>query len=347
MTTDVKNAAEPSAAAPATPEAPQFNPSDQNTWSPEQREHWNKTGDVPEQPKKEQEAAPATSSDKSDSGPKGKSAAEAETAQQQEKKARKPGEKISAEERIAQLKRENKELEERLRGRESATQPTSKTEPAKAEAKVEPPKRPNPFTFKGTPEEFEAAQEKWESHLKSQAAQEFQRKQQEAAAAEQMKAQIEDAKTRYSDFETVIAPAVEQLLGQANDIPVVVQQAVNRTPHLTDVMYVLGGDQKALNDFIATAKADPIAAIQKLFFLEQEVSKELGKGKAAKSGEAEAGAGDEKKETPVETKPRAPKPPSEVGGRGTTSEDALVAAARANNFSDFEKEQTRRLLTRH
>lgn len=41
-------------------------------------------------------------------------------------------------------------------------------------------------------------------------------------------------------------------------------------------------------------------------------------------------------------KPRAPKPPSEVGGRGAATEDAAVSAAKDGNFSAFSTELWRR-----
>jgi hypothetical protein len=45
----------------------------------------------------------------------------------------------------------------------------------------------------------------------------------------------------------------------------------------------------------------------------------------------------------ADNRPRAPKPPSEVGGRGSGSGDALVAAAKAGDFRAFEKEQWERV----
>ena len=92
---------------------------DQNTWSPEQREHWNATGEQPAPPKK-QESAPAEPPAKEAKS----AAAESETAPKQVKKDRKPGEKLSAEERISQLTAKNKELETELeRSRAAATKP--------------------------------------------------------------------------------------------------------------------------------------------------------------------------------------------------------------------------------
>jgi hypothetical protein len=55
----------------------------------------------------------------------------------------------------------------------------------------------------------------------------------------------------------------------------------------------------------------------------------------------------EKKETaPAPQVTKAPKPASEVGGRGTAPEDAAFAAAKDGNFRAFKEEVNRRELER-
>ena len=56
-------------------------------------------------------------------------------------------------------------MAERERTREAAPKlPAKEPEPAKAEA----PKRPNPFNWKGTQEEYDAAMEVYEKHQREQ-----------------------------------------------------------------------------------------------------------------------------------------------------------------------------------
>src|SRR5690348_7601097 len=164
MSEDVNKAAETSAAV-AVAEPMQFDDWDENG-----------TPIVTEknQPKK-QEAAPA---EKPAKEAKSENEAESETATTQGKKERKPGEKLNRDERISQLTAEKNKLEaelkaERERSREAAPKPPAKeTEPEK---QVEAPKRPNPFDWTGTKEEFNAAMERWEEYRDAQTLLKFQR----------------------------------------------------------------------------------------------------------------------------------------------------------------------------
>lgn len=324
--TDANIVAEPSAAT--------FNGNDQNTWSPEQREHWNQTGKTPEPPKK-QEAAPASPTEKkSESEPSGKSAADTETAEKQEK-ARKPGEKLSAEERIAQLNARIKQLEETT---------SKKPEPAKTDAKpVEPPKRPNPYTFKGTPEEFEKAMDDYETAKEESQERRFAEKQLTNARNQQFVAKVEEARARYGQekFDETIELASKSIAAQAAPT---VKEYLQQSDMFADLLYVIGGDQKSLDDFIASAKSNPIAAIRKLAFLEIEIGKELSKGKEEKKEEAEP---EKKAEAPAKPEPRAPKPPSEVGGRGTAPTDEAAEAARSGDFKRASAEWDREMRARY
>jgi hypothetical protein len=92
-------------------------------------------------------------------------------------------------------------------------------------------------------------------------------------------------------------------------------------------------------DLIQTAKTNPALAIRKIVLTEHLIQQEL--DKAAKVAKVETKAPDSEKTAP-EPKPRAPKPPAEVGGRGAASEDAAVSAARNGNFAAFEAEMSRK-----
>ena len=328
MSEDVSRAAETSAAAIAEPE---LNPADQYTWSPAQREHWNETGEAPEPPKKKQEPEPAaTPAKEAKSEPEGKSAAESETASKQGKKERRPGEKLSAEERIAQLTAKNRELEGELhveRERSRKPEPKSATEEAK---QPETPKRPNPFTWKGTAEEYESAMELWEGHQKSLAVQEFQRNEAARAQNQKLQGQLDEVKAKYPDAEDKIKATFASF--SEVQFPGVIRAMLDDSECLPELMYVLS-DEKTRSNFIETAAKNPGKAIRVLAQMEADIKQ------SASSKTAEA-TSDPK--PPAEPKPRAPKPPSEVGGRGTAAEDELHSAAKANDFRTFEAEQNRR-----
>lgn len=345
--------AEPSAAAQEA--TPTFNPSDQNTWSSEQREHWNKTGDIPETPEA-QDSAPADKKDAKEVKPEpdGKSAAEPGTAKTQEKQ-RKPGEKLNAEERISQLSGQVKELktklEERDRAREAATQPPAKVEttekPTQSELKAPVKPKIDDKNADGTAkfktfEEFDEAKDKYFEDLTDfktkEALRQADQERAQKASEQVLNQQMTEARKQYADFDEVAGPILKSVF-ENKEIHGAVKQAINNSPVLPHLLYGLGGNQKQLDNLVALSKSDPIEAIKRLGAIEDLVIQELAKASGAKDQGGDADAG---KKSPVETKPRAPKPPSEVGGRGTAPEDALVAAARANDFGSFDAEQTRR-----
>ena len=320
MSEDV-NKVESSATVVAEPE---FNPADQNTWSPEQREHWNATGEQPAPPKK-QESAPAEPPAKEAKS----AAAESETAPKQGKKDRKPGEKLSAEERISQLTAKNKELETELeRSRAAATKPPETKTETKAE---ETPKRPSPFNWQGTKEEYEAAMEKWEAHQRAEVIAQFQRDAAAQANIQRLNQQIDEVVAKYPD---TTRKQLGEVAGAFNEaaLPGVIKQMLYDTEVLPELMYLFS-DKETRDNFIEQANKNPGKAIRALALMEADVKAKLTAKPDAEKSESKV---------PAETKPRAPKPPSEVGGRGTTGEDALRTAAAAGDFSSFEAEESRR-----
>lgn len=333
--TDENKVAEASAAAVAEPE---FDPADQYTWSPEQREHWNETGEPPEPPKKpKQESAPAaTPAKEAKSEPEGKTAAESETAPKQGKKERKPGEKLSADERIAQLTAKVRDLEAgRERSRSTEPKPSAaQPEPAK---QPEAPKRPNPFNWKGTAEEYDAAVETWEKYQREQAIQAFQRDAAAEVQKQKLQGQLDEVKQKYPGAQEKIAETFEAF-AKVN-LPGVIRSMFEDSECLPELMYVLS-DEETRTNFIETATKNPGKAIRALAQMEKDIF-----GRRSAPTNAEHNEKSESK-TPVEPKPRAPKPPSEVGGRGAAADDELRAAAASGDFRAFEAEQNRRKFAR-
>jgi hypothetical protein len=319
--------AESSAAAVAEPE---FNAADQHTWSEGQRQKWNETG---EQPTKQETAPAASPAKEAKSEPEGKNAAESETASKQGKKERKPGEKLSAEERISQLTAKVKELEERERSRAAETKPPATTEPAK---QPEAPKRPNLAKWTGTMEEFEAAQDAYDAHLIQKAQQVFQQSEYAKAQNAKLQAQLDEVKAKYPDAENKIKDTLSSF--SKVQFPGAISAMLNDSEVLPELMYVLS-DETTRNNFIEAAQKTPGKAIRALAQMEIDIR--------AKQSAQVATDTDEKKDKPsAEPKPRAPKPPSEVGGRGAAPEDELRSAAKDGNFSRFEAEMNSRKFAR-
>ena len=305
MSTDVQKPAEPSAAVAVA-------------------DNWDETGrpivtEKPEPPKKEEPAASDTPK-----VAKPEQHAEPGAAKQEPKPKAKP----SAEERIQQLTAErNAErdsraaLEERLRKLESAAQPTPKAEPTKAK---EPPKRPNPFTWTGTQEEFDKAMDEWEGHRDQLAAQRIRQEQAQTEAQKAMSEMVKQTTSKHPDAAEKIKTATNEIM--AEKTPFFVKAFVNDSEVLGELLYTLA-DETTRNNLLETAAQNPGKALRVLRDMELDIQKALSKPEPKPA----------EKVTP-EPKPRAPKPPSEVGGRGAATEDAATAAARDGKFSDFSAE---------
>src|SRR6185437_603640 len=278
----------------------------------------------PEKPKKEEAAASAAPASEANPEPKGKREAESGSAKREPKQ---PGEKLSADERISQLvadrniyKQRADELDRRLRELESKTAPAPK-----AEAKPkEPPKRPNPFTWTGTQEEFDKAMDEYEEYRDSLTAARTRQEQAQSEAQKAMGEMLKQATAKHPDATEKIKSATSEIMTKA---PAFIQGFVNDSEVLGELLYTLA-DQETLSKLLETAKGNPGKALRVLRDMELDIQKALS----------------EPKEKVPETKPRAPKPPSEVGGRGAATEDPAVSAAKDGNFSAFDAEQRRRYM---
>lgn len=149
------------------------------------------------------------------------------------------------------------------------------------------------------------------------------------------------AAERYPDFEEVALPVADKVLALVQDPKVdgVLKRAI-MDPDGFHILYALGKDEAVATKFEKLAREDPAEAIFLWKTLKADVRKEL----ARPAGEKKPVAANGEAEIPAQPKPRAPKPPSEVGGRGAVGEDALVSAAKTGDFRTFEAEQTRRAL---
>jgi hypothetical protein len=280
----------------------------------------------PEPPKKEEPAA----SDPPKAAKPEEKHAEPGAAKQEPKPKAKP----SAEERISQLTAErNSErdaraaLEERIRKLESAAQPTPKVE----SKPKEPPKRPNPFTWKGTQEDFDKAMDEYEQYRDAQVAERTRQQQAQAETQKAMNQMLEEAAKKHPDAKEKIIATTTEIM--SDKTPFYIKAFINESEVIGELLYTLS-DSATLNNLLETAKTNAGKALRVLRDMELDVQKALSKPEVKAEAKPE--------EKAPETKPRAPKPPSEVGGRGAATEDADKAAARDGNFGAFDAEQKRK-----
>lgn len=174
----------------------------------------------------------------------------------------------------------------------------------------------------------------WKAEQRIAAAQ---REQRQAQELQTLSGKLEEARARYENYDSVAKPVLTELF-KPNAAPQQVLNKLGRSPVMADILYVIGGTEASKNDFIAACKDNPDKALDMVYLLEQEVMAELKKARTKPASE------EHRDDTPASPKPRAPKPPSEVGGRGAVAEDTLISAAKAGDFRSFDAEQTRRAL---
>lgn len=322
---DVKPIAEPSAAAVTTTTFDSWDDKGNPIVSSKKQDP----------PKTEEPAASAAPAKEAQPEPKGESAADPGAAPAQENKDRKPGEKLSAEERISTLTAKVRRLEAEVEARERSRTPeptpdSQQQQPAQTYGEWRKAFKPSAWTEKwaaANPQSsWEDAQAALADHLYDVRRDYEQSEVRMREGLRQTQEMLRKTVEKYPDSEPKITEAAKGVL----KAPAFVQAFINDSEVLTDLLFTLS-DGATLQKIVETAQTNPGKALRALRDMELAIEKEVSPP-AAKV--------DEK---PPELKPRAPKPPSEVSGRGAPSEDALVAAARANDFSAFEVEQNRRM----
>lgn len=297
-----------------------------------------KKAETPEPKTAESAAADASKEAKTEK----QSEAESEKKPNQETR-RKPDAEARIKELNARAKQLEKDLEEARKPKETKAEssPARQTETKPAEPE---PTRPKPtLADKGSDgQQKYKSYEDWQDDLTDWKVEQKlaarDREQQVATQRQALGKQLEEARGRYTDFDTVTNPLIQDLMkpGVSREVFAV----INESPVLADLLYTIGGTEASKADFLDACRNNPGKALRVALLMEQEIAKELGKGKAEtkKAGEGAA------ETTPEAPKPRAPKPPTEVGGRGAPGEDASITAAKAGDFRAFEAEQTRRAL---
>lgn len=249
-------------------------------------ERWRRTG---EEPKSDDSAGKAESSEATDDEPQAKTDPDSETEDDEQEEEdgeeeadEKPRKKGGFQRRIDKLSQRNRDLEGRLAAMEGrlADKPAEIPAP-KADGK---PKAEDFSTYDDYVEAL--ADYKLEQREKTRATQQAQAQAQAAqrAVEERWGKQLEDAKGRYDDFEDVVGA----------EIPItrVMAQAIQDSDKGADLAYWLG---KHPEDAARIAQLSAFAQVRELGKVEAQLSEK----------------------TPPETKKstRAPKPPATVGGK--------------------------------
>ena len=337
--------------APATPEKPAIDPLQEGpmvTWTREQRNEFRATGKTPETPKaapkpKVEEAAPSSQTKE----PFSESAGAPETPPKQQENTGKPASKQSTEERFRVLTEHNRQLKAELDAERAKSKPSPESEPKPKPAEAPQPQytRPKPkpdgMNQDGKPyETYEDYVEDLANWSGEQKLAQYQRQQREEAQARAFAEKISEAKSRYKNFDDVIEPTAEEINSDPK-IPQDVKRRFGKSPLLADLVYLIGNKPEAKAEFFQLAHTDSDAAISWLAVSEYLIKEDFAKQASSKSTEEAAS-----EESPAKHQTSAPKPPAEVGGRGSAPPDAMEAALKANDFRAVKAEINRRELAR-
>ena len=275
---------------------------------------WRKTGVLPtSEPTKPAESAPA---EPSDAAITAEPAAAPEAAKTQEPRPKRSDANTRIRELLAANRRLEGQLEESRRGKPTQAESSpakAETEPAKT---LQSPKKPDAKDFKHW-EEYEAARDKYNEDLIAynveKAKADVRRELQENQLKQSLQQQLDEGRKRYADLDKVIKPLTDALSSPKSGIHQDVIGVINASPVLPDLLYVIGGNEADMQDFLQTAKNDPIAAIRKTVLLEQLVMEELSRPAGSKSPERQVA--------------RPPAPAKEVSGKTGPQPDPVASAA--------------------
>lgn len=303
----------------------------------EERAEFSRTGELPK-PKNEEAA---TSSESQPVEGETKQAGESDPPQKKQDKPKgeaKP--KQTAEERIAELKATIAKIEKGAGIKtESAESSPAKLAPEAPPKPTEPPPtRPKPTVDDkkedGSPR-FESYDDYVEDLADWKAEQREAKQQREQAVKAQavaFNAMVEKGRARYDNFDSVVQPTAAAINEDAAISPAVKQMLLD-SDVLPDLVYTLGTDPAELAKFVEMARTQPGKALRYIALTESLIAEELA-GKPATE------------DPPAKPTTKAPRPPSEAGGRAAAPPDALEAAAAANDFRKFSEESTRRQLAK-
>ena len=162
---------------------------------------------------------------------------------------------------------------------------------------------------------------------------------------------LAEARKRYQDYDAVAQPFVKEMLQP--DIPREIFGVLNDSPVLADLIYVIGGDEASKNDFLDACRTNPSKALRVALLMEQDIVKELEKGKSASDRDDKGQFKPKLVETPAKKGPEAaPAPPIEINHRGGGEMDeaarAISQIERGNDaaFREWKRAEDRKTLAR-
>lgn len=298
---------------------------------------WRMTGELPKKPETQAESSPADA-------PKEENPAVAAESGPAPKQQEQPRKGKDAEHRIKELLADQKRMRaelEALKSRPAQVEQPRQQQQAPQYTRSKPSvdaKNPDGTPKYGTYEDYVEDLADWKAEQRI-----AQQMQQLAAQAQQRQVAegVEQARTRYQDFDSVGLPVANAIVSDPQ-IPNNLKVRINNSKVLPDLLYTIGGDPQFQARFMLAAKTDPEAARDAIALMERDIQDRLSKPARTES------------ETPAPAKrgpENAPPPPIEIGNRGgqvDETERLLKAAANGdrNATRQLLEAENRRLLAR-
>jgi hypothetical protein len=329
--------------AESSPALPEVEPGTNSILTREMKQSWDKGNAPVIKPKAEPAPAQDPSATEASAEVEGESEkVETSTAPEAEKsqQVQKPKPRDNAETRKAQLNAEIRDLLKQRDQLRTEVRPKDEKPAAPSPAKVQPQyTRPKP-TLEDKGEDGNPKFASYEDYIEElsdwkseQRIAQTERARAEKEALTALSQKVNAAKERYTDFDEVIKPAFAAVTDPA--VPEVVRALIGESDVFPDLLYTIGKPEE-LSKFVEMARTNPGKALRYIALTESLIHEEL-----------EAPAKTKVDDKPAEPeKTRAPKPPAEVGGRGSTPVDAEEAALKANDFRKLKSEWNRQELAK-
>jgi hypothetical protein len=182
-----------------------------------------------------------------------------------------------------------------------------------------------------TYEEFVKAQARYEIRLELAA--ERQREQQQAQL-KAVEAKVNEAKSRYENFDEVSRPFVKAFVDD-QQIPMALKVMVSESEVWPDLVFTIASDAEARESFVQMAKTNPGKAIRYIAKVESLIQEELAK-ETTVARDANGQFSKPEPKIPAKRGPEsAPPPPIEIGNRGAgpmdESQRAISALEKGDN----------------
>lgn len=171
------------------------------------------------------------------------------------------------------------------------------------------------------------------------------REEQQKASLKEVESRVQQAKSRYENFDEISRPFVKQFVEDAA-IPMAIKVMVSESDCWPDLVYTIGSDSAEMAKFLEMAKTKPGQALRYVAKVEALIQEELSKGAAA-GRNASGQFTKAEPTTPAKRGPEsAPEPPIQIGHRGTGPVDDTERAIQTGDFRTFKKAEDRKELAR-